>query len=339
MKKIYALSLFVVLGLALNAQTLTEANHSLVSGEQFTNIQCDSTGVTPGPSGPSVSWNFSSVVAHTAIVNNFTAMPTSSVNPYPVPGITLASSINNISYYTTSSAFLKYWGGNITAGPVSGNLIYTSPAISAVYPMSLNTTSASVTGGTINVLSPLTLSGTFIGNSDVIADATGTVILPFGTFTNVIRVVTTQTIEFTTALANGTITQMNYDYYSTTVKPALFTISTSTLNVPTFGVPSTQTVVTRLTPSTVGINENAQLISDLLVYPNPTSSQISFNTENKSTKYLLVYDLSGNLVESKLFTDGKLTLNVSDYANGLYIFNLHGIDNQVLKTGKIAVLH
>ena len=100
MKKIYALSLFVVLGLALNAQTLTEANHSLVSGEQFTNIQCDSTGVTPGPSGPSVSWNFSSVVAHTAIVNNFTAMPTSSVNPYPVPGITLASSIKVINIKT-----------------------------------------------------------------------------------------------------------------------------------------------------------------------------------------------------------------------------------------------
>ncbi len=339
MKKIYALSLFVVLGLALNAQTLTEANHSPVSGEQFATVQCDSLGVSPGASGTGVSWNFSSVVAHTAIVNNFTAMPTSTVNPYPVPGITVASSINNISYYTTSSSFLKYWGGNITAGPVSGNLIYTSPAVSAVYPMSLNSTSSSVTGGTINVSSPLSLNGTFIGNSGVIADATGTVILPFGTFTNVIRVVTTQTIEFTTALANGTVTQMNYDYYSANFKSSLFTISTSTLNVPAFGAPSTQTVVNRLMPSPVGVKENVQLISDLLVYPNPATTQLNFNTENKSAKHVFIYDVSGKLIESKLFTDGKLTLNVSDYANGMDIFNVTGADNQLLKTGKITVLH
>lgn len=339
MKKIYTLSLFVVLGLAVKAQTLTEANHSPASGEQFTTVQCDSTGVTPGSSGTGVIWNFSSVTAHTAIVNNYTAMPTSTVNPYPVPGITVASSINNISYYTTSSSFLKYWGGNITAGPVSGNLIYSSPAISATYPMSLNSSSSSVTGGTINVSSPLSLNGTFIGNSGVIADATGTVILPFGTFTNVIRVVSTQTIEFTTALANGTVTQMNYDYYSTTVKPSLFTISTSTLNVPAFGAPSTQTIVTRLIPSTVGVRENYQLISDLSVYPNPATTQLNFYTENKSVKHVFIYDVSGKLIESKLFTDGKLTLNVSDYANGKYIFNVTGADNQLLKTGKITVLH
>lgn len=339
MKKIYVLSLFIVLGIALNAQTLTEPNHSPASGEQFSNVQCDSTGVTPGSSGTGINWNFSSVMAHTAIVNNFTAMPTSTVNPYPVPGITVASSINNISYYTTSSSFFKYWGGNITAGPVSGNLIYSSPAISATYPMSLNSTTSSVTGGTINVSSPLSLNGTFIGNSGVIADATGTVVLPFGTFTNVIRVVSTQTIEFTTALANGTVTQMNYDYYSTTVKPSLFTISTSTLNVPAFGAPSTQTIVTRLIPSTVGVRENYQLISDLSVYPNPAITQLNFNTENKTAKHVFIYDVSGKLIESKLFTDGKLTLNVSDYANGMYFFNVTGADNQLLKTGKVTILH
>ncbi len=339
MKRIYALSLFTFFGLALNAQTLTEANHSPLAGDLFTNVQCDSTGVTPGASGTGITWNFSSVIAHTAIVNNFTAAPTSTINPYPVPGIAVASSINNISYYTSSPAFLKYWGGNIIAGPVGGNLIFSMPAISAVYPMSINSTSSSVTGGTINVSTPLSLNGTFTGNSGVLADATGTIILPFGTFNNVIRVVTTQTIIFTTALANGTITQMNYDYYSTTVKPALFTISTSTLNVPTFGAPSTQTVVTRFVPSTVGINETGKLINDLQVYPNPSTTNVNFVTKHEEAKSIMVYDVTGNLIVAQDFNEGKLKLDVSNFSTGLYIYNIIGSENKSLKSGKISVCH
>ncbi|MDA9563439.1 T9SS type A sorting domain-containing protein [Flavobacteriales bacterium] len=55
--------------------------------------------------------------------------------------------------------------------------------------------------------------------------------------------------------------------------------------------------------------------SDLLVYPNPTSNEIHIKSESNSP--ILIYDSRGGLVH-KSNNRGSLTINISDWKNGLY---------------------
>jgi hypothetical protein len=303
----------------------------------FSTYQCDST-ITPGASGAGALWNYATIITHSSIVNNYTAAVNSNAS-YPIPGVAVASVLSNMSYYKASATKLNYWGGNIVVGPVSAALIYTASAVKAVYPMSLSTTSTAVTGGTINVTAPLAQAGTFVGNSATIADGTGTLVLPTGTYSTVIRVLTTQTINFTTPLASGTVTQMNYDYYNVGTKEALFSITNSTVLTSLSPLPSSQSIVTRIKPLVTGINENKVSTFELGVYPNPSSTTVNFVTENAEAKQVLVYDITGKLVEKQNLTDGKLKLDVSNYNTGLYMYSVIGNANQTLKSGKITVSH
>lgn len=337
MKKIY-LSIFTALaGLSLNAQTLTQANHSPAAGDVFSTWQCDSTGIAAGASGAGATWNFGTIITHTSVVKNYSAI-TNTNTSYPVSGVKVSSSLTNESYYTSAAASLNYWGGNITVSTTAASLIYSTPAVVAAYPMSISTTSSSTTAGSITVLS---LPGTFTGNSNTLADGTGTLILASGTYSNVIRVVTTQTINFNLPpFATGTVTQKNWDYYNvSSPKEALFTISTSTL-ASSVSPTSTQTIVTRRNPAiATGLNANSFASINLAVFPNPSSTTVNFATENTEAKQVAVYDVTGKLVVKQNLTEGKLTLDVSAYTTGLYMYSVIGNANQTLKTGKITVSH
>jgi len=334
MKKIYLSLLTVLAGLSLNAQ-LTDANHSPANGEMFSTYQCDSTAISTGATGAGALWNYSTIVTHSSVVNNYTAA-TNANAAYPIPGVQVGSVATNLSYYSSNATDLKYWGGNITIGTTPVSLTYTSAAVSAAYPMSLNTSSSSVTGGSISALAQ---NGTFTGNSTTLADATGTLVIPTGTFTGIIRVVTSQTINFTVPLVgSGTITQKNYDYYNVGTKEALFSISNASITSAV--VNSTQTIVTRNKPATpVTINENKSTVIDLAVFPNPSSSTVNFVTENAEAKQVVIFDDTGKLVEKQTLTEGKLKLDVSNYTTGLYMYSVIGNANQTLKSGKITVSH
>ena len=339
MKKIYLSIITALAGLSLNAQTLTDANHSPAAGDSHSSYQCDSTGITAGAAGAGALWNYSTIVTHSSVVSNFTTAANANAS-YPIPGVQVASVLSDMSFYKSTTSDLKYYGGNIVVGPVSAALIYTTAAIVAAYPMSLNTTSSSVTGGTINVTAPLAQAGTFTGNSSTIADGTGTLALASGTFNTVVRVVTTQTISFTTPLTTGTVTQKNYNYYNVGVKESLFSISTSTVITSLSPSASTQTIVTRNKPAApLAVNENSSALVNLVVFPNPSNTTVTFATENAEAKQVVIFDVTGKLVEKQNLTEGKLKLDVSNYTTGLYMYSVIGNANQTLKSGKITVSH
>ncbi|MDP3558181.1 MAG: T9SS type A sorting domain-containing protein [Bacteroidota bacterium] len=336
MKKIYLAIFTALAGLSLNAQTLTDANHSPVAGDMYATYQCDSLAVTPGASGAGALWNFGTIVTHSSIVNNYTASANSNAS-YPIPGVQLGSAASNLSYYKSSATDLKYWGGNITIASIASSFVYTTAAVIAAYPMSLSTTSNAVTGGSVSIPS-LSQTGTFTGNSGTIADGTGTLVIPTGTFNNVVRVVTTQTINFNVQLGSGSVTQKNWDYYSVGTKEALFTITTATIVAPLAGT-STQTLVTRAKPIITGVSESVNNTLSLAVFPNPSSTIVNFITESNEAKQVLIYDITGKLVEKQNLVDGRLKLDVSSYTTGLYMYTVVGNANQTLKSGKITVSH
>lgn len=348
MKFFYVATIFALTGLSANAQILTQSNHAPAAGDISAVYQCDSIGVTPGASGAGAMWNFSTITSHTNILKTYTTNATS--NPaYPGSDLVQFSSGTDASYYKSSATELKYYGGAISVSTVVANLTYTSsaPAIRGVYPMSLSTSSSSPISGTIDfTLSGIPISATFNGSSHVVADGTGSLSLPGGAagmFNNVMRVVTSQTLNFSVAFppTTGTLTQRSYDYYSVGVKVPLLTISTSTIVNSAIGSP-TQTLVFMqkdyLNPA-LGLKGNAEKAVEISVYPNPASTLINFKTEIPSVKEVLIYDITGKLIDRQAFADGKIKLDISSYNNGFYLYKAVNAVGESLKTGKIAVNH
>lgn len=336
MKKIYLSLLLSAAGLVANAQ-LTQANHAFAGGEIFTTYQCDSTGVTAGASGAGANWNFGSITTHSSMLVGYSVTVNTNTT-YPMPGLSLSSTANNSSYYTSDPTDTKYWGGNILVGSIGATLTYTSGAYTAVYPMNLNTSTVSATGGSISVPA-LSQNGTFTGNAGAIADGTGTLILPTGTYTNVVRVVTTQTINFTTPLANGTVTQKNWDYYSVGTKNSLFTISASTVVTSLAPTPSSQTVVTRSAPTSVGVKENKANLISLSVYPNPSSSQITLATESNKANTVEINDVTGKMISVYVFDNNKVNFSTLEMTNGIYFYTVKNNAKQTIAIGKFTITH
>lgn len=340
MKKIYFSLLAIGALLSAEAQ-LTQANHAPSSGDTFKMYQCDS--VAPGASGAAVSWNFA-VTTHSSILMNYSA--TAVTNPsYPMATIGVAATATNTYYYSSSANSLLYYGGNIGVGMVLANLNYTTPAIYASYPMSLNSTSNSAIGGSITVTSPVNTNGTFLGTNTVVADGTGTLTVAGMTYSNVMRLKITQVINFTTTIAGGIITQENFQYYESGTKAPVMTIETSTANLGFLGTTS-QTIAmhvkgaaTSTVVNDVGISKNTGIENAVHVYPNPANSEVSFLNPSNSAVSVSVYDVTGKLVETKLFSSVWAKIDVSDYQQGMYIYRVNGENNHVLNTGKLTVVH
>lgn len=332
MKKLYFTFISVLCAFGLNAQTITATNHNPVNGEQYSTYQCDSLTVSVGANGAGVTWNFNSIVTHSSVIANYTASTGSWTN-FPQANIAVSSSTLDQSYYKTLTGELAYWGGNIGFGGVNASLNYTSPATFMAYPTSLNTGTLSPIGGSLVVLGN---NGTFTGVCTSSATATGTLVLPAKTFTNVIRVTTTQTITFN-AVVTGSASNIVNEFYSLSdSKFPILSITSSSVNS-LLGNSDRLTATVQKNYHTVGLNETAKSEVNLNVFPNPAHSHLNFVTDAKNAK-VLVYDIMGKLIDNQTLINGKLTLDVSEYNNGLYIYKLVD-NNRALKTGRITVAH
>ncbi|MES2566470.1 MAG: T9SS type A sorting domain-containing protein [Bacteroidota bacterium] len=325
------LVIFAFFGLAVNAQTLTYANHAPAwYNLPYQIMQCDSTGVTSGASGAAQTWTYNPINMHG--LKTYSTTNTNPTNPfYPATNVAVYSSTTDVSYYNTNASTNKYYGGDLVINSYAISAIYASPAIYAVYPMSLNTSTTSTTNGTVTISG---FSQNFTGSCMVKADATGTLVLPGKTFTDVIRVVTTQTLTASIA----TVYLSNYDYYSISASKApLFSIQTSTINAiaqPT----STQTVVyVQPNYSVVGVTESSKTDIQLTVFPNPTSSFINFSTASLEASKVMVYDLTGKMMATEMIENGKSKMNAGNFAGGVYMYLISDKNNQVLTTGKFTV--
>jgi hypothetical protein len=54
---------------------------------------------------------------------------------------------------------------------------------------------------------------------------------------------------------------------------------------------------------------------------------------------LNIYDLTGKLMETQSFTDGKVKVDVSKFNTGLYLYSVTDNNKNTLKSGKFNVAH
>jgi hypothetical protein len=338
MKHLFTSFLFFT-GLQISTAQLTQANHAPANGDFYDTWRCDSTNISLGGSGAGVNWNYASIATRSSIVNSYSAV-TSTNAAYPQANVFLSASPILNGYYKSSAASLEYFGGNVVVGTIAAVLNYSAPMVTAKYPMNLNTTTTSVTGGTINVTSPITVGGTFTGTALVYADASGTLNLPgAATYTDVLRVITSQTVDFVTMIASGTLTQVNYDYYGGGIKSPLFTISTATAIA--VGNVFTQTLVTRYkAPANLpnAISETNADFYNYSIYPNPANAYMEFSTNNTEASELVLNDITGKVIANFALVNGYCIMDLRTYTKGIYLYNLKNRMGKNLRTGKIVLI-
>lgn len=350
MKNLYSLVLVAIATLTGHAQ-LTQSNHALAAADTYTNYQYDSLGISDGANGANATWNFNAAKIHTAIPVTFAAAGSTNTSYAAATVSVSCAPYGNTYFYNSTSSLLNFYGGKVSVGPVSAVLNYTQPAVYAAYPMSLNSTTNSAISGSVNVVTPLATTGTFTGACTVSVTGSGTLTIGTGTantYTNVLKVMTSQTMELSTGVGGATLTQTSYDYYSSGIKAPIFSILSATA-ITGLGT-NTQTLVnsiksapvTTTTPpptSFVTVPDNSANAISINVFPNPAGAYVNFTSDNDNAYQVAVYDITGKLVDKQILIDGKLKLNTSDYQAGLYIYNVNSRTNQRLKTGKLTISH
>lgn len=333
MKKIL-LTISAFTALISGAQTLNQANHTPSFWDKIYSIsQCDSTTVNIGSSGAGSVWNFTPTV-HTSLQTTYTTSMSNNGNYNPADGVISASNGNTSYYITTNPNVLPYYGGGLSIPGAAGSVKYTNPAIFAVYPMSLNTSTTVATSGSITLTSPLPTTIPFSGSSSVIADATGTLTLPGRSFDDIIRKTTTQNLI---ASGTATITFINYEFYSpSTSKSPIVSIQTSTLSS-TLGGTSTQTLSYVMNNyDVVSIKETKSNKNLVTVFPNPASAEVNFKANTEANKVSL-YDITGKMIATEIFENGMSKINLSNISAGMYFYTILDSNNQTLKSGKLTV--
>ena len=174
----------------------------------------------------------------------------------------------------------------------------------------------------------------------VVADAWGTITTAAGTF-DALRVketkITVDTIDahdallyvwfFYKAKKDSVVT---YYWYANDTGVPLVTGTMDSLG-------AVKSVVWLASPlATLGVNEMAAA-SNINVFPNPAQNVISFNIDPSKASLILVYDITGRLINSSPVTADKVILNTSSFANGMYTYALIGNDKGILNRGKFSV--
>ncbi len=82
--------------------------------------------------------------------------------------------------------------------------------------------------------------------------------------------------------------------------------------------------------------ENYSILSDIKVYPNPTSDYININFTQKSDYDISIYNLAGELIYSKqIIESNKESINLNKFPAGTYLFVVKQVAEQKATTYKI----
>jgi hypothetical protein len=86
------------------------------------------------------------------------------------------------------------------------------------------------------------------------------------------------------------------------------------------------------------LNEVSALAASVKAFPNPASA--SFTITMKSTDATVsVTDITGKLIETTAVVMGEAKMDVSNYANGVYFYQIKDASDNMVKSGKFTVSH
>jgi len=310
---------------ALAQPTLSAANFNPAIGDAFNTHICDTTGVTPGLGGAYITWNFDSLITtsiDTGIVTACAATPHCSLFPGSTYAI-VSHATHLIPYYIENSDSISQNGYYIAADT---NAVYSNPIKQFTYPFSYGASFSDPYAGTIT-LGAITANET--GTITVTYDGYGTLILPSGVDTNVLRVHTVQLFVDSASLFGFPTVQTfqleTYAWYKANYHSPLMTI----LNTTQIGGSYTNKAVSYSPKQTATSTQiTTRVENSLQLYPNPATNDlnIEYTSANNEEVRISLYDLLGKevVVITDRFMQGRqnINYNTSTLPKGLYLLRV-----------------
>lgn len=294
MKKPILSLLFSASAMLMQAQTLT-SSQAPVSGDVHIYRE-NSLQVAPGSSGQGQTWNFASLVFDTTVVTESYVSPVGTPGASSFPTATVAqltdSAYNYIRVTPTKSEILGVF--STTSGLGSGAQVFSNPVTVMAYPLSFNQSFVDTGALSVSIGPGFTLNITINQNATV--DGSGTLVLPYGTFSNVLRIKNTITNTTSSLFINSTSVEQNYSWYDPATKFPLLSVSTTTEN--SGGTTTTSHRVAMRTPNVVSGVESSSAMVSTHIFPNPAqvNGTISVRTEGRESAQIEVYDAMGKRI-------------------------------------------
>lgn len=300
---------------------LSAATNNPVIGDVFREYGCDTNGVSCGPSGAGVTWNFSSLtVTGTDTFAYIACAPTPYCDSFPGSNIAI-DYLGTYNYCLTSSSGLYELGFEVP----TAKEVYTMPYHKMAFPLSYNSVRMdSFIRVSYNIPFDSTTYFYEVAVDSSICDAYGTLILPSGTYTNVLRV--HQIFYFydsfyhsATAVFNGRFE--NYYWYASGIHNPLMTLSDTTGAGPY--------LVIYTVPLTTAASDITTQNQSLTVYPNPANDVINihFSTNDAANTSVILTTITGSVAGTispgNIHTGtNDLHYPVSNLSPGMYILQL-----------------
>ncbi len=332
MKKIIlVLSLILISTIKISSQLTLTSTITPRPGDIQYRVDVDTAGIIPGNSGTNQTWNFTNI---TKIDSSVTQWISSFNTPYfnYFPASKISTLDTCYSYYDTSASKVEYIG-QYSHGTA---FQYTNFQTILSFPFTYN-----------SVLND-TYEGTFIVDGDTIhrtgtvnvtGDATGTIFLPSGSFSNALRlkhIITSRDSSFSSQyviLTSYTV----YDWYVPGKKFSVFSIVNIDINFASDNIsfffknctynPASSPI--GIMPVSNSIPTDFKLYQN---YPNPFNpiTKISFDipqTENRENTKLAVYDMLGRetaVIVNEHLKPGsyEIEFNAQALSSGTYFIRL-----------------
>lgn len=336
MKKHLLSMLFASVAATAMAQpTLITATNNPVIGDSFYGYMTDSSHVDIGSAGASVTWDMSAIVKNDSDTTTYMACSaTPNCSLFPGSNIVMYNA-GDYAYGISGTSGIEMIGAYAmgTDMHMTNNMTYTK------FPLSMSTSFNDTFETTVSILG-MTLYIT--SNSTNTVDAFGTLMLPTGTFNNVLRVHSV-VVEKDSSNILGTpdvsLSQTEtYSWYVTGFHSPLLTV-----NLDTAGASSPYVTDAKYyAPATSLSVANTALQNGMNVYPNPASNDVHITLGAAGTeRTLYVADMTGKAVYTQIVKANNnggsdVVVPVSNLANGLYVVRVIG-DGSVT-TAKFSVI-
>jgi hypothetical protein len=307
MKKLFFsvfLFLFVISRISI-AQFIINSSYNPVVGDSVVERYIDTTGIAQGEAGTNRVWNFQNLTFTGNPSIEYFVLPSSTAYYSLFPNSNLASihvfdkaSTSMPHYFRISDTAFAQLGYVYPSNPIMITR-FINPFIRNHYPTYFGSQFVSNYSST-------TTSGNYAeyiwGTKTEICDGYGTIILPSGTYNNVIRVKTNDD-EIDTVKINGVVTNIyhnvseNYFWYVQGQKFPIFLISYST-----YSNTYSKVVSYCIENEPVGINQISTTVPDKFIlyqnFPNPFNpvTNIKYQISNNSFVILKIFDILGKVV-------------------------------------------
>ncbi|MCD6010810.1 MAG: hypothetical protein K0Q79_672 [Flavipsychrobacter sp.] len=313
--------------------TLTAATNNPVPGDWYNGHWCDPTGITPGASGASVTWNFASLTQMSLDTSGYYPCTTAlECDSFPGADIIMYDNYNYY-YYNADATELSMLG---TYVPDFSLYLHFGPGTFDImsYPFTYNSTHTN----TFEVNVPAFFSYHHQADS-FICDGWGTLILPSGTHANVLRVhniaIATDSNFTGTGWDVSTYQIDNYYWYTPGFHNPLLSI---TIDTATSNSVAYYTVTSPLSSNSVKTQKTT-----LDVFPNPAQNvlNLKFDLANTKDASITLSDMLGRVVAT-ITNDqmhsgtNEVSLPVTNLPDGMYIVCLHSAKGDISRKVMIS---